>query len=74
MEPKTMTMLSDVMTEVKKYSFIAAILEYLKMYRFLIKTISVTVSKQYLKLADSPHMMIITEYLSVYEKKIYKVS
>ena len=42
------------------------------MYIFLIKTISVTVSKQYLKLADSPHMMIITEYLSVYEKKYIK--
>ena len=42
---KTKTMLKCVTTAVKKYSLIAAILEYLKMYRFFIATISVTVSK-----------------------------
>ena len=71
MDPKTMTTLRDLMTEVRKYSFVEAILEYLKMYRFFIKTISVTVSKQYLKLAEIPHIVIITKYVSVNKKKIH---
>ena len=69
MDPKTMTTLRDLMTEVRKYSFVEAILEYLKMYRFCIKTISVTVSKQYLIWAMIPFMTKINKYLSVSKKK-----
>ena len=68
-DPKTMTMLKDVMTKVRKYSFIDAIFEYLKIYRFFIKTISVTVSKQYLKWTMAPFMALIDKYLSVSKKK-----
>ena len=64
-----MTMLKDVMTKVRKYSFIDAIFEYLKRYRFFIKTISVTVSKQYLIWAMTPFMTKINKYLSVSKKK-----
>ena len=68
-DPKTMTKLKDVKTKVRKYSFIDAIFEYLKRYRFFIKTISVTVSKQYLIWAMIPFMTKINKYLSVSKKK-----
>ena len=70
-DPKTMTTFRDVMTEAKKYSLIETILEYLKMYRFFIKTISVTVSKQNSKVAVNPYISTISIYLSVNGKKSY---